>query len=353
MFENSIPSLNLFKLLFAPKRRTKTNFVWSISGPLGSGFKASWWSCETDCLAEWNEPTPMSLWHCDPELCKMQNSYASYHSRKNVHISFTIVCLWRKFGGLLCPRGTSSTPLRGMFSHSLPASNVVTHMFLRNSRSELWNIKVGHNVKSMGFFARFFAHCANIVRQIVYKSHSTPLLKNLHDLAPLSKVYDKWCRTSYICFVLNLPLIPDQINGNTLMSENKSYPFSSFCLPSGLWGSSPARQTHSLWGWCRCSRCWAPASGAPPRWASVQWRWGAYGLSPAYVSYRGETERDSEGNEFLLVNFSVYMSVYTEIKIFFFFTWIAATSPTHVKERCLLQNNEINLIQESQEFFMF
>jgi len=31
---NSIPLLSLFELLFAPKRRTKTNFIWSISGPL-------------------------------------------------------------------------------------------------------------------------------------------------------------------------------------------------------------------------------------------------------------------------------------------------------------------------------
>ncbi len=38
MFENNIPTplLGLFKLLFAPKRRTKTNFIWSISGPLWS-----------------------------------------------------------------------------------------------------------------------------------------------------------------------------------------------------------------------------------------------------------------------------------------------------------------------------
>ncbi|KAL0147486.1 hypothetical protein M9458_057211, partial [Cirrhinus mrigala] len=91
-----------------------------------------------------------------------------------------------KFGGLLRPRGTTYIPLRGMFSHSLPASpNVVNHMFLRNSRSALRPDKVGRNVKSMGFFGRFFAPCTIIVRPIPYKSHSTPFPYRPHDLTPV------------------------------------------------------------------------------------------------------------------------------------------------------------------------
>ncbi len=113
--------------------------------------------------------------------------------------SLTIVCQWGKFGALLCPRGTTYTPLRGMFSHSLIASsNVVIHMFLRNSRSELRLVKVGRNVKSMGFFGCFFAQCTNIVRPIAYKSHSTPFLNRPLDLTPVSWVYEKRCRRSSV-----------------------------------------------------------------------------------------------------------------------------------------------------------
>ncbi len=79
--------------------------------------------------------------------------------------------------GALAPQGTTYTPLRGMFSHSLITSSyVVIYMFLRNSRSELRLVKVGRNALSMRFFARFFAHCTIIVRPIAYKSHSPPFL---------------------------------------------------------------------------------------------------------------------------------------------------------------------------------
>ncbi len=58
--------------------------------------------------------------------------------------SLTIVSQWGNFGALLPPRGTTYTPLRGMFSYSLIASSsVVIHKFLRNSRSELRPAKVG------------------------------------------------------------------------------------------------------------------------------------------------------------------------------------------------------------------
>ncbi len=142
----------------------------------------------------------MSLWHCVAELCSMKNPYVNYHSRKNALFhgpSLTIVCQWGNFGALLPPGGTTYTPLRGMFSHSLITfSYVVIYMFLRNSRSELRLVKVGRNALSMGFFGRFFAQCTNIVRPIAYKSHSTPFLNRPNDLTPVSWVCDKRCRRS-------------------------------------------------------------------------------------------------------------------------------------------------------------
>ncbi len=139
---------------------------------------------------------PPCLRHFDAELLFNANSYVNYHSRKTCVVfmgpSLTIVCQWGNFGALLCPRGTTYTPLRGMFSHSLIASsNGVIHMFLRNSRSELRLVKVGRNVKSMGFFGRFFAPCTIIVRPIAYKRYSTPFLNRPHDLTPHSWVCDK------------------------------------------------------------------------------------------------------------------------------------------------------------------
>ncbi len=99
--------------------------------------------------------------------------------------SLTIVCQWGNFGALLPPRGTTYTPLRGMFSHSLITSSyVVIYMFLRNSRSELRLVKVGRNALSMDFSA-VFRPCTIIVRPIAYKSHSTPFLNRPHDLTPV------------------------------------------------------------------------------------------------------------------------------------------------------------------------
>ena len=112
--------------------------LWCSKWLLGRGLIASQWSWETDWLPEWNEPAPLSLWHCDPELCSIQNPYVISHSRKNTLFyghGFTIVSLWGHFGQLLCPRGTTYTPFWDMVWQRLSASsNVVTHMFLRNSR---------------------------------------------------------------------------------------------------------------------------------------------------------------------------------------------------------------------------
>lgn len=43
---------------------------------LGHGLIASQWSWESDWLSEQNEPNPLSVWHCDPELCLIQYNTA-------------------------------------------------------------------------------------------------------------------------------------------------------------------------------------------------------------------------------------------------------------------------------------
>ncbi len=112
--------------------------------------------------------------------------------------SLTIVCQWGNFGVLLPPRGTTYTPLAGYVLAQLDSLSKCgdSHVLLRYSRSELRLVKVGRNVKSMGFFGRFFAHCTIIVRPIAYKRYSTPFLNKPHDMTPHSWVCDKWCRRS-------------------------------------------------------------------------------------------------------------------------------------------------------------
>ncbi len=66
---------------------------------------------------------PLSLWHCDPELCSIEKRFQSMGQ------------LW----DALAPRGASFTPLCGMFLQSPSASsNVANFTFLRNPLSELW-----------------------------------------------------------------------------------------------------------------------------------------------------------------------------------------------------------------------
>ncbi len=91
---------------------------------LGRGLIASQWSWDADWSSESNEPAPLSLWHCDPELCSIEKRFSSQ---------------WGNFGTLLPPRGASFTPLCGMFLQSPSASsNVANFTFLRNPLSELW-----------------------------------------------------------------------------------------------------------------------------------------------------------------------------------------------------------------------
>ncbi len=124
----------------------------------------------------------------------------NYHSRKTCAVSWAVPhhsMSMGNFGALLCPRGTTYTPLRSMFSHSLIASsNVVIHMFLRNSRSELRPSKLAAMLSLWDFSDDFFAPCTIIVHPIAYKRYSTPFLNRPHDLTPHSWVCDKRCRRS-------------------------------------------------------------------------------------------------------------------------------------------------------------
>ncbi len=98
----------------------------------GGGLIASQWSWDADWSSESNEPAPLSLWHCDPELCSIEKRL--FHGP-----SYTIESKWGNFGTLLPPRGASFTPLCGMFLQSPSASsNVANFTFLRNPLSELW-----------------------------------------------------------------------------------------------------------------------------------------------------------------------------------------------------------------------
>ncbi len=95
-------------------------------------------------------PAPLSLWHCDPELCSIEKRFnwkdGPFHGP-----SYTIESQWGKFSTLLPPRGATFTPFWGMVLQSLPASsNVANFTFLWNPLSELRGINFFRNVKSMG-----------------------------------------------------------------------------------------------------------------------------------------------------------------------------------------------------------
>ncbi len=152
---------------------------------LGAWLIASQWSWDADWSSESNEPAPLSLWHCDPELCSIEKRFnwkdgpfhgpsytiesqwgnfstscpqgcnfypilrygltepASLFKCGQFHISvkstlwatrhqifFAMLSQWGNFGTLLPPRGATFTPFWGMVLQSLPASSsVVIHNF--------------------------------------------------------------------------------------------------------------------------------------------------------------------------------------------------------------------------------
>ncbi len=93
-------------------------------------------------LVVWvNEPAPLSLWHCDPELCSIEKRF----NWKDGPFHFCPTPLkvnGANFSTLLPPRGATFTPFWGMVLQSLPASsNVANFTFLWNPLSELRGIK--------------------------------------------------------------------------------------------------------------------------------------------------------------------------------------------------------------------
>ncbi len=91
---------------------------------LGRGLIASQWSWDADWSSESNEPAPLSLWHCDPELCSIEKRFSSQ---------------WGNFGTLLPPRG-ASLPHCVVCSYRArqPLQMWQISHFLRNPLSELW-----------------------------------------------------------------------------------------------------------------------------------------------------------------------------------------------------------------------
>ncbi len=112
----------------------------------------------------------------------------------------TIVCLWGKFGGLLRPRGTTYTPLRSMFSHSLIASsNVVIHKFLRNSCSALQPMFPQIFFLSEQNFSLLGEHFSHLSKNILYTqtctTHAKKVCNNFNVLFIFDLTLDvtKWC----------------------------------------------------------------------------------------------------------------------------------------------------------------
>ncbi len=99
--------------------------------------------------------------------------------------SFIIICLWGNFRGLLSPRGTTYTPLRGIFLHSLSASsNVVTQMFLQNSYLAIQPVKFGcKGAKSESLFVYKYIYIYIYIFTCFYLIYKLQYLLHLHRMA--------------------------------------------------------------------------------------------------------------------------------------------------------------------------
>ncbi len=84
---------------------------------------------DADWSSESNEPAPLSLWHCDPELCSIAKPFLCVGRP----IQGAVLHHWKSMGQLWdapAPRGATFTPFWGMVLQSLPASSsVVIHKF--------------------------------------------------------------------------------------------------------------------------------------------------------------------------------------------------------------------------------
>ncbi len=102
---------------------------------LGAWLDSFTWSWDADWSSESNEPAPLSLWHCDPELCSMKSGSIE----RTAHFMGRPTPLkvnGANFSTLLPPRGATFTPFWGMVLQSLPASSMwpISH----SVNSTLW-----------------------------------------------------------------------------------------------------------------------------------------------------------------------------------------------------------------------
>ncbi len=117
---------------------------------LGRGLIASQWSWDADWSSESNEPAPLSLWHCDPELCSIEKRF-NWETAHFMGRPTPLKVNGANFSTLLPPRGATFTPFWGMVLQSLPASsNVANFTFLWNPLLYYEASNFFRNVKSMG-----------------------------------------------------------------------------------------------------------------------------------------------------------------------------------------------------------
>ncbi len=147
---------------------------------LGRGLIASQWSWDADWSSESNEPAPLSLRHCDPELCSIEKRF-----------------LWCNFGTLL-PPGVQLLPNFEVWSYRAwqPLQMWQISHFCEMHSLSYEASKFFAMLSLCGFFGRYFAPGANIVPPIAYKSHSTPFPIRPHVLTPHSWLCDKNCGRS-------------------------------------------------------------------------------------------------------------------------------------------------------------
>ncbi len=95
-------------------------------------------------------PPPLSLWHCDPELCSIEKRF----NWKEAHFMGRPTPLksnGANFSTLLPPRGATFTPFWWYGLQSLPASSNVANFHISvNPLSELRGVKSFSQCKAMG-----------------------------------------------------------------------------------------------------------------------------------------------------------------------------------------------------------
>ncbi len=89
-----------------------------------------------DWSSESNEPAPLSLWHCDPELCSIEKRFnwkdGPFHGP-----SYTIESQWGKFEYLPPPQGCNFYPIL-RYGLTEPASLFKCGKFHISVKSTLW-----------------------------------------------------------------------------------------------------------------------------------------------------------------------------------------------------------------------